>query len=54
MRIVCANGDDQCIDAEKAAGRFKAVVDMDGEALTNALGLTFKRRVTKEDLEKFD
>lgn len=54
MRIVCARDDDKCIDAEKAANRFKAVVNIDGEAVTKELGLTFKRRVTKEDLEKFD
>lgn len=54
MRIVCTRDDDKCIDAEKAANRFKAVVDIDGEAVTKELGLTFKRRVTKEDLEKFD
>lgn len=54
LRVVCAHTDDKCIDSEKAAKRFKATVDIDGEAVTKELGLTFKRRVTKEDLEKFD
>jgi len=54
LRIICAHDDDKCIDAEKAAKRFKEVVEVDAEAVTKDSGLTFKRRLTKEDLDKFD
>lgn len=54
LRVVCSHTDEKCIDSEKAAKRFKATVDVDGAALTKELGLTFNRRTTKEELDKFD
>jgi hypothetical protein len=54
LRIVCAHDDDECINAEKAAKRFKKVVEVDAEAVTKESGLTFSRRTTKEELDRFD
>lgn len=53
--IVCKKDDAACLDREKAADRIRAVVDANPPPDLNArLGLTYKRRVTKEELKKYD
>jgi hypothetical protein len=56
LRIVCASTDVKCIDAEKAAHRYQAVIDASpaAETINAKYGLTFNRRVTKAEVAKYD
>lgn len=56
IRIICAKGDEKCIDAEKKAQRYQAVIDPQpaGETVNAQYGLSFSRRITKEDIKKYD
>jgi hypothetical protein len=53
LRVVCAKNDDKCFDTEHAAKRVRAVVDENPGDLSATDGLTFKRRITKEELKEF-
>lgn len=53
-RIVCAKDDVLCMDAEKKAKRFRAVVDEHPPADAYLHdGLTFSRKITPEDIAKY-
>lgn len=52
IRIVCTSRDDACIDKEKAAGRYNAVLD--DHSVDQSYGLTFDRRATKDDVRLYD
>lgn len=52
LRIVCASRDEACIDKEKAAGRYNAVLD--GHPVEQPYGLTFDRRENKDDVKQYD
>lgn len=55
IAIVCQKDDAECMEREKKADRIRAVVDANPPAdLNQRLGLTFNRRVTKEELKKYD
>lgn len=55
LRIVCAAEDDACFEAENKAGRVRQVVEENPSADISArYGLTFHRRVTKEELNRYD
>lgn len=51
LRVVCKKNDDACIDVEAKAKRIRAVI---GENNGSDYGQTFKRRVTKEEFNKFN
>ena len=53
IRVICAKGDDKCLDAEKKAGRIRAVVDEHPGDVNKEYGLTFNRHITKEDVAKY-
>ncbi len=54
LRVVCESDDDKCIDAEKTAKRYKAVVDEHPPADVSAkYGATYLRRVTPEEIAKY-
>lgn len=55
LRIVCAADDKACFEAEDKAGRVRRVVDENPAADISArYGVTFNRRVTQEELKKYD
>lgn len=55
IAIVCKKDDTECFDREKKADRIRAVIDANPPAdLNKRLGLTFNRRVTKEEIKKYD
>lgn len=55
LRIVCTKDDDKCIAAEKAANRYQAVIEPKPVGDISArYGATYIRRVTKEELAKYD
>jgi hypothetical protein len=55
LRIVCDADDDKCINTEKDAKRYKAVIDASPPAdLNEKYGLTFKRRVTPEEIKEYN
>lgn len=52
LRVICASRDDACIEREKAAGRYNAVLD--DHPVDQSDGLTFDRRATKDDVKLYD
>ena len=54
LRVVCDSEDDKCIDAEKAAKRYKAIVDKNPpEDVSAKYGATFNRRLSPEENAKY-
>lgn len=52
IRVVCKAKDDACIEREKAANRYGAVIDE--HPVHQSYGLTFNKRETKADVQKYD
>lgn len=55
IRVVCRKDDDKCMNAESSAKRIRSVIDEHpSDDISSKYGLTFKRRVTKEEFNKFN
>ena len=54
LRVVCAVTDDACMEREKNAKRFGAVIDNAPHDINRQYGVTYNRRETKEDVKKYD
>jgi hypothetical protein len=55
LRIVCAKADEKCIEGEKSAKRYQAIVEQNPAGDISAqYGVSYNRRVTKEELAKYD
>lgn len=54
LRVICEASDSACIDREVSAKRYKAVMDDNPPAdISTKYGLTFNRRVTKDEADKY-
>lgn len=55
VRIVCSKDEVSCIEAEKKANRYQAVVDANPPADVNGkYGVSYTRRTTKAEVAKYD
>lgn len=54
IRVICAKDDDKCFAVENKANRVRAVIDAHPSEVNKEYGLTFNRRVTKEDVAKYN
>jgi hypothetical protein len=52
IRVVCQSSDEVCFAREKAANRYGAVID--DHPAHESYGLTFDKRETKADIQKYD
>lgn len=55
LGIVCTKADEACIESEKKAKRVGAVIDSSpGPDISEKYGATYSRRVTDEELKKYN
>jgi hypothetical protein len=54
IRVICAKDDEKCLDAESKANRVRTVIDAHPGDVNKEHSLTFNRRVTKEDVAKYN